>query len=506
MTDNYEITQIKRIMRTQIFTQICFLLLFPGILLSQDVIVTQNTNVTIESGWKMKLTNGGDLIIKDDVSGTGSLIDRNSNSQVTFTGTGEAKVQLFISEDEWHYISSPTAATLSGVFLDIYLMQFVEPDGLWSYITATDVLLNPFHGYAAWSSSSYSGNTTVLFNGNLNAGTYSANLSNSNNQLSNSNGFNFVGNPYPSAIDWMVGTSGWTRTNIDPTIYLWNPLAGQYGSYNRNTKISTNDIDSIIPSKQGFFVHVSSSGSGTLEVNSNAQLHNHKAFYKSGSKLSIPESLDLTVSGNGYQDEAIIFFNSNATSGIDSDYEAYKMQGKESAPQLYTSVADVKLAVNALEEITCDLTIPLYFKAGANGIYDITAENLESFEANQDILLEDLFDNILQDLKLNPLYTFSGTLEDDSARFVLHFNKLTVVDKTEQMATAHIYAYDKTVYINLPYETSGTIELFNLMGQSVYQGKVQSGLNQIKVNEKNKHFVVRITCNNGIKSQKVYIK
>ena len=41
-------------------------------------------------------------------------------------------------------------------------------------------------------------------------------------------GWNLVGNPTPSTIDWNA-SSGWTRTNIDSTIYIWDPSAG--GSY-----------------------------------------------------------------------------------------------------------------------------------------------------------------------------------------------------------------------------------------------------------------------------------
>ena len=32
-------------------------------------------------------------------------------------------------------------------------------------------------------------------------------------------GWNLVGNPYPSAIQW--GPSGWDRTNVDATVHVW---------------------------------------------------------------------------------------------------------------------------------------------------------------------------------------------------------------------------------------------------------------------------------------------
>ena len=42
-------------------------------------------------------------------------------------------------------------------------------------------------------------------------------------------GFNLVGNPYPSAIDWDAA-SGWTKTNIDNAVYYFKASAtDQYG-------------------------------------------------------------------------------------------------------------------------------------------------------------------------------------------------------------------------------------------------------------------------------------
>ncbi len=48
-------------------------------------------------------------------------------------------------------------------------------------------------------------------------------------------GWNLVGNPTPSTIDWNV--SGWTKTNMDGTIDVWNPsdTIGGYKTWNGST-------------------------------------------------------------------------------------------------------------------------------------------------------------------------------------------------------------------------------------------------------------------------------
>jgi hypothetical protein len=113
-------------------------------------------------------------------------------------------------------------------------------------------------GYEVWSTI---GNPTVNFTGGiLNKGDISPAVSatDADNDLSigDGEGWNFVGNPYLSAID--VGTendpvAGYTWTNFDNTIYFWNGL--QYASFNMSGNGSgVNGGTRIIPSSQGFFV------------------------------------------------------------------------------------------------------------------------------------------------------------------------------------------------------------------------------------------------------------
>ncbi|MCH8548455.1 MAG: T9SS type A sorting domain-containing protein [Balneolaceae bacterium] len=62
-------------------------------------------------------------------------------------------------------------------------------------------------------------------------------------------GWNLVGNPYGASIDW--NSSSWTRTNIDETIYIWDPNTNQYQTWNGVTGDIT---DGIIAPFQGFWI------------------------------------------------------------------------------------------------------------------------------------------------------------------------------------------------------------------------------------------------------------
>src|SRR5690606_34243021 len=105
--------------------------------------------------------------------------------------------------------------------------------------------------------------TGVVNNGNISKTLY-------NHDGFYTQGFNLVGNPYPSPIDWNA-TRGWTRTNIDDAIYFFtagedNRYTGTYSSYVAGGPSSDGKSSSVIPSMQGFFVHVSESSTGSYPV------------------------------------------------------------------------------------------------------------------------------------------------------------------------------------------------------------------------------------------------
>ena len=128
-------------------------------------------------------------------------------------------------------------------------------DGL--TINPTTNVLVPWHGYAVNFGSNAAPNT-VDVTGVVNNGTLTVTLYNHNNTYTK--GFNLIGNPYPSPIDWDAA-AGWTKTNIDNALYYFkasttDQYGGTYSTY-INGISATGGTTNIIPSMQGFFVHVS---------------------------------------------------------------------------------------------------------------------------------------------------------------------------------------------------------------------------------------------------------
>ena len=84
---------------------------------------------------------------------------------------------------------------------------------------------------------------TLDITGPLNTGTVSVPLTSDND------GWNLVGNPFISAINWEQVV---LPTGVSDAIYVWvhNPLSWKYAAY--VDKVSVNGGAKIVPSMQGF--------------------------------------------------------------------------------------------------------------------------------------------------------------------------------------------------------------------------------------------------------------
>ena len=454
--------------------------------------------------------NDGEFTIESTTTGDGSFIDNG-----TITGTGVSSVQRYLESERWHYISSPISDGLSGIYFNIWLKEFYETDSTWFYIVPVNIPLNPMQGYATWADDDLTGSTTVSYDGALNTGPLNISLTNHGGAVHNSRGYNFVGNPYPSAIDWEQD-NGWTKTNLDASIYLWNPNVGQYGSYIYGDPNSgVNDVDSIIPSGQGFFVHVTDgNATGSLEVNNNARLHHSKAFLKDGAISSSNAFLKLkTYSGiNAYTDETIIQFKTNASDLYDPDYDAYKFYGLDEAPQLYTVAGDlVKLATNSYPELLENISVPLGFRVNISGLYTIEVLDFLNFYATTEIILEDKKENVLTSLNEQSTYSFYADSIDEADRFIVHFllNPVTTLE-TPCISDIQIFSNNHTIYLKSSdkKQLKGKLSVIDLMGRKIVAEEINTVSSFGYMLNKNGIFVVLFLdeLNGEFYRQKIYLE
>ncbi len=97
--------------------------------------------------------------------------------------------------------------------------------------------------------------TTALWDlrGPINSGLINLPVSFTSSGTTADDGWNLVGNPYPSTIDWNAA-SGWGKNNINATIYIRDngTGSGQYATW--NGVVGTNGGSQYIAAGQAFWV------------------------------------------------------------------------------------------------------------------------------------------------------------------------------------------------------------------------------------------------------------
>lgn len=159
---------------------------------------------------------------------------------------------------------------------------------------------------------------TLDANGVLNSGTVGLPVtltSEAGNYVAARDGWNLVGNPYDAPIDW--DASGWTKTNIDQTIYVWSESSGNYLTWNGLSGTLTNGE---IAAFQGFWVKANGS-SPELTATESVQTSS-ATFYKDKETFS---EVKFTLEGNQMESETVFLFTRNGETAKDP-FDAYKLQ------------------------------------------------------------------------------------------------------------------------------------------------------------------------------------
>ncbi|PKP17647.1 MAG: hypothetical protein CVU06_12935, partial [Bacteroidetes bacterium HGW-Bacteroidetes-22] len=409
--------------------------------------------------------------------------------------TNPAVVDRAIVNSNFHLLSSPIASTTFGdVFAPMYwnevwAREYVELTGEWvNHYIADNMVVGM--GYSVQMTTPQ----TATFTGTLIDANVPATLSNVNPGMDiNRVGWNLLGNPFPSAIDWDVFSTG----DYDAQVAVWDQAgAGNYIYWNGSVGSLTNGI---IPAQNGFFVKTTTDGA-SLTIPLAAQVHSSQAFYKD----AVANALELRADGNNYFDATFVHFNENATAAFDSNYDAFKLEGLTTAPQLY-SIADYKLSINELP-FEGNEVVNLGFTCGVAGTYSVTASGMESFSSSTPILLEDLKLNSLQDLRLNPVYSFNYQVGDNDNRFKLHFKNATGIDKPTLNGIT-VYSFDRTVVINNTTGLTGEVRIFDLTGRELKDANMSSSTTtRIPLSAAIGTYIVKVTTAQGSVNQKVFIK
>jgi hypothetical protein len=435
------------------------------------------------------------------------------------------------------------ATNFVDLFAEIGNTGFFDPvpddidDGApfdWQIASGT---LLPGIGYAATGSQLgfFPASQQFTFRGAFNNGIIQSAIVNNSGGLYND--WNFIGNPYPGAIDTNVFFSV-NSGIIDDVIYLWSQAtpANANASGNEGSNFSNADYAMItgsgvntaggditlipndyVPSGQGFFVEALAAGNVTFNNSMRVRgaSDNSQFFRTSGNKNVIWVNL---TSDNGIANQLAIAYIDGATNANDGSYfDAKRNLSGGNAAIIYSIIDgdDGKFAIQGknVNSLDIDEVVPLGFKTNIEvaTLYKFSIAQLEGeFLNNNTIYLKDNLLNILHDLSLND-YTFTSEVGEFIHRFEIVFNEnaLSLEEHTINNNSLSIIELSNG---NVQFKLSSSlefksIEIIDLLGRTLYRFEANGNSKTYNLsNLSQATYIAKVELSNGVVITKKAVK
>jgi hypothetical protein len=226
-------------------------------------------------------------------------------------------------------------------------------------------------------------------------------------------GWNLVGNPFPSEIDMVTSR---IPDGFDNQVQVWYTSGPYQGSWIPMVINGTPGNVPIAPF-QGVMVRRTTLGSGNFKFYQNERVRNTSTpFYSTQSE----NKLTLELNYGNLKDFTTVEFNASGTTNFDPEYDANKLNGALNRPTLYSEMGGKWYGINTLPLLTQVTTVPVGLRPAVSAPMWFTAQGLGTFDPTSYIYLEDKKLNIMHNLR-NGNYYFTTDTADAENRFVLHF-------------------------------------------------------------------------------------
>jgi chitodextrinase len=253
-----------------------------------------------------------------------------------------------------------------------------------------------------------------------------------------SNGWNFVGNPYASPIEWNLSSEAWTLNGVSNIISILEKTVvngqsiGQYKYFVPSLK------STVINPEEAFWVQSYASGS-TLTVNEKA-----KNVTNQNAQDSISHVVISLIHG-GVSDDAYILFTDTGTDNFDNKLDGLKRLN-EGTFSFSSMLGNVSLAVNNMSNTFCSRSVNLNLVNTPAGTYTIAFNSLDKLSGIGTVKLVDHYANATTTITAsNNMYQFSVTADAasyGSTRFTVVFERQAIDLSSSQVSANDICSTD----------------------------------------------------------------
>lgn len=326
-------------------------------------------------------------------------------------------------------------------------------------------------------------NTKLRTHGNLFVGDFSPNLASGNEQ------FSFVGNPYQAIVDPnLLSFSGDINSNY---IYVWDPNLNTHGGF-VSVEIATGDhattseANQFIQPGQAVFIrnnlNVSTTPSITFTESSKNVNQNATQVF---SNTEFNEEINLKlVNSQGEVDAIGLRFNETFNNAF-TDADAGKMGN---ANENLAIIGNNQLwSITKRQHLLHEESIPLFINNYTETHYAFVPE-ITFYESEVTYFLKDHFTDALVELQNAspiPFEVDNASPESASAfRFEIVAETTTLADENFNASEINLYPNPASDFLHIEIPNTSnphSIEVFDVLGKSVYQKEITSSENEINL-------------------------
>ncbi len=516
----------------------------------------------VNSGSTLTVDNQTFVEVENDVTVNGSLaiqtqanfVQNDNDGIFTNNGTSTVTKTTPVKADWFFYTywSAPVESqNIGALFFDVdsdrrfffNANNYLDTDGDgidddnndWQFALGTNTM-TPGVGYAMTSSrqGNYPSARTRVFSGTFNTGTIPTPIAFNASNVNES--WNFIGNPYPSALDFDVFLAA-NSTLIDGAAYFWSQATPPSNTNpgNRTSNFSQNDYATyasgigsgtagasgviptqFIPSGQGFFVAGLTNGTATFtNAMRSATETSNTLFFKREDTQKKDNSnklwLNLTTE-NGIFSQILVGYVNGASAANDGlAFDAPRLVNLSIPAALYMTLQgeNRKYAIQgkAINDLDSNETINLGFSSSLDNTVNYTlsiAQFEGAFFNTNSVFVKDNLLGTTHNLSAQD-YRFTSQPGEFNDRFQIVFNENTFsIEALNRSETIDVFQINKN-HFKFTSTTSAikSITVYDLLGKVInrYESNSKSLTLQLDTT-RSAVYIAKIELENGTISAK----
>ncbi|WP_181368977.1 reprolysin-like metallopeptidase [Flavobacterium pallidum] len=441
-----------------------------NVLSGHDFIIADK--VTVSPLSTLTFRNNANLIQINDVVNTGSIISKR-NAQMR--------------RQDYVYWSSPVYPQNLLSFSPLTLTnRFYILDETTNSFAAVNPATTDFavaKGYMIRAPNTFP-TTVTTFNGQFlgvpNNGTKTIPVT-----VTNGQGYNLIGNPYPSTVDadqFLAANSGtlyfWTHTSQDAE------NGANYATYNTTGGVASiaggATPNGTIQTGQGFILAKSTPGTATF-TNAMRTGNNTGQFFRTGPVEKHRMWLNLN-SSSGPANQILVAYMDGATQAKDESIDGALIENGNSISSIINNESFV-IQGRALPFEDTDV-VPLNFHAETPGTYTLSIDHVDGiFSGTQDIFIKDNLIGLTHNITQSA-YSFDTNEGTFANRFEIVYQSapLGTDNPVFDENNVVIYKHDGILNVKTSMLPMSSVKIFDIRGRLIYE-KTDINSNMIELND-----------------------